>query len=139
MFPGTDRLKQFQRLLVDTFYVLARFSRVAIDKVFDQQRNVLSSLSKGRYVNRENVQPIKQVAAEGPRANGGLQVAVSGSDHPDVSEDSTTAADTLKLVLPAELAGEQSASQLEALRLRRGRLCLHLPVQTDPGAAGSRP
>src|SRR6202035_5747392 len=92
-------LKQFQRLLVDTFYVLASFSRIAIDKVFHQQRNVLSALSKGRYVNRENVQPIKQVTAEGPRADSRLQVAVGGCNHPNVSVDSAIATDTLKLML----------------------------------------
>ena len=58
-----------------------------------------SSLSKRRYLNRENIQPIKQITTEGPSADGGLQVTVGGSDHPDVSADSTSAADTLKLVL----------------------------------------
>src|SRR5260221_4487785 len=92
-------LKQFERLLVDTLYVLGSFSRVAIDKVLHQQGNVGSSLSKRRYLNREVVQPIKQIMTEGPSADGGLQVAVGGCDHPHVSADSTIAADTLKLML----------------------------------------
>src|SRR4029077_17238090 len=71
-------LKQFQRLLVDTLYVLASFSRIAIDEVFDQQGNVLSSFSKRGYLNREDIQPIEQITTEGPSADGGLQVAVRG-------------------------------------------------------------
>src|SRR5258708_24794098 len=93
------RLKQFERLLVDTLYVLARFSRVAIDKVLRQQRNVLSSLSKRGYLDREDMQPIKQITTKGPSADGRLQVTIGGCNHPNVSADSTSAADTLKLVL----------------------------------------
>jgi hypothetical protein len=54
---------------------------------------------EGRHVNRENVQPIKQITPEGPRAHGGLQVTVGGGDYPDVSVDSTATADALKLML----------------------------------------
>src|SRR5258708_31464818 len=93
------RLKQFQRLLVDTLYVLAGISRIAIDKVFGQQGNVVFSFSKRRYLNREDMQAVKQVVTEGSRADGGLQVAVGGCDHPDVSANSTRPADTFKLVL----------------------------------------
>src|SRR5258708_2702739 len=92
-------LKQFQRLLVDTFYVLASFSRVAIDEVFHQQGNVLSSLSKRGHLDREYIQPIKQITTKGPSADGGLQVTIGGCNHPYVSANSTSAADTLKLVL----------------------------------------
>src|SRR5712692_3545506 len=79
--------------------ILARFSRIAIDKIFHQQSNILSSLSKRRNLDRENLQAIKQITTEGPSADGGLQVTIGGCNHPDVSADSTTAADTLKLVL----------------------------------------
>src|ERR1700747_1758627 len=92
-------MKQFQRLLVNTFDFLASFSRIAIDKVFDQQRNVLTPLTKRRHLDRKYIQPIKQVTAKRPSADGGPQVTVGGSDHADVSADSTTAADTLKLML----------------------------------------
>src|SRR5882672_440500 len=92
-------LKQFERLLVYPLDVLASSSRIAIDKVFDQQRKILLSRSKSRYLDREDIQPIKQITTEGPSADGGLQVTIGGCNHPDVSADSTTAADTLKLVL----------------------------------------
>src|SRR5229473_3503130 len=92
-------LKQFERLLVDPLYVFASFSRIAIDKVFDQQRDVRSSFSKRRYLDREDVQPIKQITAERASADGGLQVTIGGCNYPNVSADSTTAADTLELML----------------------------------------
>src|SRR6266853_1384168 len=89
----------FQRLLVDTFYVLASFSCIAINEVFDQQRDVRSSFSKRGYLDREDVQPIKQITAERASADGGLQVTIGGCNHPNVSADSTSAAHTLKLML----------------------------------------
>jgi hypothetical protein len=49
-----------KRFLVDTRYALPGFSRIAIDEVFHEERNVLSSLSKGRYVNRENMQAVNR-------------------------------------------------------------------------------
>src|SRR5258708_23597853 len=92
-------MKQFQRLLVDTFYVLASFSCIAIDEVFDQQRDVRSSFSKRRYLDREDIQPIKQITTERASADGSLQVTIGGCNHPNVSADSTGAADSLKLML----------------------------------------
>src|SRR6266403_2507626 len=92
-------MKQFQRLLVDTFYVLASSSCIAINEVFDQQRDVRSSFSKRGYLDREDVQPIKQITAERASADGGLQVTIGGCNHPNVSADSTSAADTLELML----------------------------------------
>src|ERR1700693_46235 len=80
-------------------YVLTGFPRVVIDKVFHQQRNVLFSFSKRGHLNREDMQPIKQITTKGPRADCRLQVTVCGCDHSHVSADSTTAADALKLML----------------------------------------
>ena len=78
--------------------MLACVSRIAIDKVFDQQRDVRTSFSKSRYLDREDIQPIKQITTKGPSADGGLQVTIGGCNHPNVSADSASAADTLKLV-----------------------------------------
>jgi len=52
--------------LLDTPEVLACFSRIAIDKVFDQQGNVLFSFSKRRNFNWKHMQTIKQIATERP-------------------------------------------------------------------------
>src|SRR5258706_15668777 len=93
------RLKYLKCSLLDILEVLARFSRIAVDKVFHQQRDVLSSFLKRGYLNREDMQPIKQITTEGPSADCRLQVTVCGCDHSHVSADSMTAADTLKLML----------------------------------------
>src|ERR1700741_1381333 len=60
----------------------------------------MSSLrSKRRNLNREDIQPIKQIATERPRPDGGLQVTVRGCDHPNVSAYWVCPADTFKLML----------------------------------------
>src|ERR1700745_3915943 len=92
-------LKQLERLLVDTLYVLATSSRIAIDEVFHQQRNVLSSLSKRGHLNREDMQAVKQIVTERASADSGLQVAVRGCDHPNVSTYRACPADPFKLML----------------------------------------
>src|SRR5258705_8717049 len=92
-------MKYLKCSLLNILEVLDRLSRIAIDKVFHQQRDVLSSFSKRGHLNRENLQPIKQITTEGPSADCRLQVTVCGCDHSHVSADSMTAADTLKLVL----------------------------------------
>src|SRR5260370_11762299 len=93
------RLKYLNCSILDILEVLARFSRIAVDKVFHQQRDVLSSFLKRGYLNREDMQPINQITTEGPSADCRLQVTVCGCDHSHVSADSMTAADTFKLML----------------------------------------
>jgi hypothetical protein len=88
-----------KRLLVYVLYVLARLARVAIDEVFHQQKNLLSSLSRRRNLNWEDIQPIKQIVTERPSADSGLQVTVRCVDHPDVSVYWTRPANTFKLML----------------------------------------
>src|SRR5258708_14683245 len=104
-------MKQFQRLLADTLYALASFSRIAIDEILNQQRNVLSSLSKRRYLDREDIQPVKQITTKGPHADGGLQVTIGGGNDPNISVYSTSAADALKLMLLQNT--QESALSLE--------------------------
>src|SRR5882757_8588668 len=126
-------MKQFERLLVDAFYVLASFSRIAIDEVFDQQRNVRSSFSKRGYLDREDIQPIKQITTERASADGGLQVTIGGCNHPNVSADSTSAADTLKLMLLQNT--KQSNLSLnwkfsDFVEEKRASICQLKPTQT---------
>src|SRR5208282_322490 len=61
--------------------------------------DVLFSFPERRNFNRKHMQTVKQIATERPSADSGLQVTVRGCDHPNVSTDSTSAADTLKFVL----------------------------------------
>jgi len=85
--------------LLDSRYVLARFSRIAIEEVFNQQGDVLFSFSKSRNFNRKYVEPEEQVAAKLALRDGGLQVAVSSRNNPNIRSDGAGSADALKLVL----------------------------------------
>src|SRR5438034_4453254 len=64
--------------------VLARFSCVAIDKIFHQQSNILSSFSKRRNLNRKNPEPIKQITPEGSAGYRSIQITIGGGDHTNV-------------------------------------------------------
>jgi len=124
--------------LLDILEVLADFSRIAIDKVFDQQRDVLSSFSKGRHVNRENVQPINKSLRKDRALMAACRSRFVAAITRTSSTNWTSAAHTLKLMFLAKHAGVRSESQLEVLRLRRGKASLHLLVQTDLTAVESR-
>src|SRR5438874_13596588 len=68
-----------------------------INEVLNQQRNVFSSFTQRRHFNWKNVEPVKQVAPERARGDGSLQVAVRGSNHPNISSDRSSRTDTFKL------------------------------------------
>src|SRR6266852_252626 len=73
-------------------------SSAMIDEVFDQHRNVFSSFPQRRHINRENVEPVKQVTTKGSRSDGRLQITVCSSYHADIRLDGPSSADTLKFV-----------------------------------------
>src|SRR5258708_7599963 len=62
-------------------------------------RHSSPAFAQGRNRNRENVQPVKQIAAECARRDGSLQVPIGGSDAPHVNADRLIATHTLKLPL----------------------------------------
>src|ERR1700761_2893111 len=74
-------------------------TRVAIDKVFDQERNVFPSLAQGRHRDGKDVEAVIQVLAEGARVDGDLQIAVGCGDDSHVCADDLVATNTLKLAL----------------------------------------
>src|SRR6266705_5068900 len=76
--------------------VLARFSRIAIDKIFHQQSNILSSFSKRRNLDRENLQAIKQIAPEGSAGYRSIQITIRGGDHTNVDLDGLRSSDPLE-------------------------------------------
>jgi len=80
-----------------------RFLRITIDEVCRQQKNVLSPFSQRRKPQRENMQGGKTNSLrKDPVLIAGLAGYASGCcDDSNVSVDSTSAADTLKLMLPA--------------------------------------
>src|SRR5260370_27826796 len=81
--PGV-RLKQIEALFVHRLKPLSCFPCVTINEVFDQHRDVSSSLPQRRHLNRKNVEPVKQIAPEHARGDGSLQVAVRSSNHPNI-------------------------------------------------------
>src|SRR6266481_5010791 len=93
------RYKKVQSLLVNSADALSCFSSETIDEVLDQQGNIFFSFPQRRNLNRENVEPVKQIAAECPLGDGSLQVTIGGGDHPRISSDRLIAAHTLKLPL----------------------------------------
>ncbi len=71
----------------------------SLNEITHQQRDVFSALTQGRYVNRENVQPVVEIAPKLARLNHCFQVAVRGSDEPQVHFASLRAAQALELPL----------------------------------------
>src|SRR3981189_1995750 len=63
-------LAQFKRIHVDFANLLAGFLRVSLNEVLNQHRNILLALAQRRYLNRENVEPVKQVRSKRSRGNG---------------------------------------------------------------------
>src|SRR5207237_1661579 len=92
------RLKQIEALFVHRLKALSCFPCETVNEVLDQQGNVFSSFTQRRHLNRKNVEPVKQVAPERARSDGSLQVAVSGSNHPNIISDGSGPTDTLKFV-----------------------------------------
>jgi len=96
-WPGVGA-KQVDAFFGYPAYALFHFPRAMIDEVFDQRRNVFSSFPQRRHINRENVEPVKQVTAKGSSRDGHLQVAVRGSNHSNICLDGSTSANTLEFV-----------------------------------------
>src|SRR5260370_460483 len=95
--PGV-RLKQFQALFVYPADALSCFTRITIDEVLNQQANVFLPFTQRRHLNRENVEPVKEVAPERARGDGRFQIAVSSGNHPNIRSDGSSSTDTTELV-----------------------------------------
>src|SRR6266566_4644912 len=91
--------KKVQRLFVHPADALSCLSCETVNEVLDQQGNVVFSFPQRRNLNRENVEPVKQIAAKCPLGDGSLQIAIGGCDDPRVRSDRLIAAHTLKLPL----------------------------------------
>src|SRR5229473_1217051 len=72
-------LKQIEALFVHRLKAPCCLLCITINEVLDQQWNVFSSFSQCRNFNREDVEPVKEVAPEQTRSDGSLQIAVSSS------------------------------------------------------------
>jgi len=76
--------------------VLACFSRIAINKIFHEQSNILFSFSKRRNLNRKNLEPIKQITTEGSVGYRSIQISIRGGYDANVDLDGLGAADPLE-------------------------------------------
>src|ERR1700722_4251641 len=72
-------------MLVDFVDLLPSRSGVALHEVFDQHRNIFFSLSERRHINREDIQPVKEVGAKCSRSNGRCQIAVGSGNDSNIS------------------------------------------------------
>src|SRR5258708_39931135 len=76
--------------------VLACFSRIAINKIFHEQSNILFSFSKRRNLNRKNLEPIKQITPEGSVGYRSIQISIRGGDDTNVDLDGVGGPDPLE-------------------------------------------
>src|SRR5260370_35808634 len=84
--PGV-RLKQFQALFVYSADALSCFTRITIDEVLNQHGNVFLPFTQRRHSNRENVEPVKQVAAKCACGDGRHQVTVLASNDANIRSE----------------------------------------------------
>src|SRR6267143_931933 len=92
------RLKQFQAPFVYPANVLSRFSRVTIDEVLNQHRNIFSSFPQRRHLDGENVKAVKKVAPEYACSDGSFQIAVSCSNYANIRSDRSRSTDAFEFM-----------------------------------------
>src|SRR5262249_4742018 len=92
-------LQQIQRLLVDRADALARAGGVSPHEVLHQHQDVISPLSRGRYLDGKHVDPIEQTLAKGPAGHRASKIAIRRSDDTHVDADRLRAPDALELPL----------------------------------------
>src|SRR5260370_16441152 len=95
--PGVG-LKQIDTLFVHRLKALSCFPCVTIDEVRDQQGNIFCCVPERGDLNGKNVEPVKEVAPEHTLSDGGLQIAVSSRNHPDIGLDGSSSTDTFEFV-----------------------------------------
>src|SRR5260370_6966081 len=96
--PGVG-LKQIDTLFVHRLKALSCFPCVTIDEVLDQHGNIFSSLPERGDLNGKNVDPVKEVAPEHTLSDGGLQIAFSSRNHPDLGLDESSSTATIEFLL----------------------------------------
>src|SRR6266853_5497766 len=86
-------------LLLDIADGLPRLLCEAVDKVFDQDGNVLGAFPERRQTDGENVQAVEQILPERAALHRGLEIAVRRREHAHVHRNGMTAAYPLDLSL----------------------------------------
>ena len=68
-------------------HAFAELAVEAVDEIFDEQRHILRMRAQRRDGNRQDVEPVVQVAAEPPFRHFLLEVAIRRRDDPHVDPD----------------------------------------------------
>lgn len=92
-------LEELRRSLIDPTNGFAYLGTVSCDEILSQEKNILPALAKRRYVDRKDVQAIKEVRAEVPGANCSPEIAVGGCDNPNVDRYALRTSNPLEFVL----------------------------------------
>src|SRR5262249_3957346 len=80
-------------------YSLAQFLGVALDEIFDEQRNIFRSLTQRRKPNRKYVQTIEEILTKGPGLDSRFQIPIRSGQNSNVHRNRLVAAHPLKFVL----------------------------------------
>src|SRR5205823_12500574 len=75
----------FHRAGSDLPRSLLRFTRVLIDKMAGQKRNVLPSLSQRRKSDLQDIQLVIEILAKSDRLHGILEIDTRSDDHPAIN------------------------------------------------------
>src|SRR6266851_5200296 len=88
-----------KRLAIDPPDLLRRPSRIALDQVFDEQRNVIHAFPQRGHLDRKYIQPVKEILTECACRHGRLQVAIRGGQYPDIHGNRLAAPDAFQFPL----------------------------------------
>src|SRR5262249_24219507 len=75
---------------------LPRLARITLGEVFHEQWDILLAISQRRYVDREHIESIKQVASKRSRGDRRLQVSIGGCDDSNGDIDGLISSDPLE-------------------------------------------
>ena len=127
-------LKQLQCLLPDVPDPLPGLFSLALDQIPDQERNVFHALAQRRDPDREDIEPVIEILAEGPAATAAARSRFVAA--------STRTSTVIGWLLPTRsnsrswsTRNTRSASRREARRSRPGRSFPRRPPRIGPVAA----
>src|SRR5713101_815678 len=92
-------LEHLQGFLAYVSNLFANCLGIAIDQVFDQQRNVVNALTQCRYANRENIQTVEQILTERAFSYGCTQVPIRSGKYSHVHRNRLAATHALEFPL----------------------------------------
>src|SRR5580704_9836497 len=72
---------------------------VTPDEIFDEQWNIRGSLAERWHHNRNNIESVEKIPAEGSGSDGGREISICGCYQPNVYRDRMIASHSLKLAL----------------------------------------